>query len=251
MVERELQNGGKKVNATKTSLTKLKVNVLRDLLERAGSDPRGNKGALVERILDEMRKEQENTDIRSVSKHLSEGLALRKQIVKFSKLKDLHAGKGKVPLSQADLEQAQESATSEVNVFSKVFSGPDEVAQLLVDAKAGDVVMINVMGKCTFTDYMVIASGRSHQMVRMLAEAILYELKKRCKEVAPGVFPSIEGSDDPTPEWLVVDAGSVVVHVFHEDARSEYNLEGLWGNETNTTRVAVPYTNVTTLNTIQ
>jgi ribosome-associated protein len=81
----------------------------------------------------------------------------------------------------------------------------------------------------------------------MLAHAVFHELKTRTREVAPGVSPSVEGSDDSTPEWLVVDAGSIVVHVFHEDHRSEYDLETLWGGDdsSNVTRVAMPQTRLT------
>ncbi len=57
------------------------------------------------------------------------------------------------------------------------------------------------------------------------------QLKQRCKEVAPGVSPSVEGLGRAAAEnadWLLVDCGSVVAHVFEEGARREYNLESLW-----------------------
>ena len=62
------------------------------------------------------------------------------------------------------------------------------------------------------------------------------QLKQRCKEVAPGIVPTVEGlgtDSSANAQWLVVDCGSVVAHVFeHEDARGEYDLDSMWGGET-------------------
>lgn len=242
-LDRHNVTGKKPGNVTKTALMKLKVNVLRGILEEVDSDPRGNKAALVERILDEIRKDKENMEVKSVAPHLGSGVASRKAIVKFSRLKDIQDGTHKTPIMQTQTTVP----IHEPSAFSRVFNGPDEVAKLLVDANATDVVIIDVRGTCSFTDYMILASGRSHQMVHMLAHAVFHELKTRTREVAPGVSPSVEGSDDSTPEWLVVDAGSIVAHIFHEDHRSEYDLEGLWGGDdsSNITRVALPQTRLT------
>lgn len=253
LVKEELQSvhGKKQVNITKTALMKLKVKGLRDILEISGSDSRGNKAALVSRILDDIRKEEENKTIAEMASNLGHGVAQRREIVKFGKLRDIQSGVIRAPVTDNVLRKSQEEATLPRSIFSEVFSSPHEVAQLLVDAHAGNVMIIDVRQQCSFTDYMIIASGRSHQTVSMLASAVLHELKKRCHEVAPGVAPSIEGRDDANPDWLVIDAGSVVVHVFHEDVRSEYDLEGLWSDEenSNVTKVAIPYTQGT-LNTI-
>lgn len=232
-------SGKKSTKVTKTALMKLKVNILRGILEKAGSDARGNKAALVDRILVEIRKEEENKDVESIASNLGAGVVNRKTIVKFSRLKDIQHGRSKTPIMQTQVTVPLHEPAQ----FSRVFSGPDEVAKLLVDANAEDVAIIDVRGACSFTDYMVIASGRSHEMVSILANTVFYELKKRAQEVAPGVIPSVEGSnDDSHPEWLVVDAGSIVVHVFHKDYRSEYDLEGLWGGEglSNVIHVAIP-----------
>lgn len=240
-------NDGRAVNVTKTALTKLKVNQLRELLDAVGSDVRGNKGALVDRILALIKQDDENSELFDIVERLGDGPVDRKNVARMTRLK--HKEKEQGPITEAQLAAMQTSTESSLNLFSKVFSSPHEVARLLVDAKADDVVIIDVSGRCAFTDYMVIASGRSHQLVHMLASATLHELKQRCKEVAPEVSPVIEGKDDPNPEWLVVDAGSVVIHIFHEDSRREYDLEGLWGNADTITRVAMPYS-VETLRTI-
>lgn len=59
------------------------------------------------------------------------------------------------------------------------------------------------------------------------------QLKERCKEVAPGQVPAVEGlgmSAHDNSDWLVVDSGSVVAHVFEGEARERYDIEGLWGD---------------------
>jgi ribosome-associated protein len=233
---------GGKIN--KTAVNKLRVNVLRDVLEKIGSDSRGNKAALVARVLDEIRKDEENIRADEVADGLGDtfsGAASRKQIFKLQKAREQPSEA--VPQTSHILgHRADQEPVASKFQYERVFGSPDDIAQLLVKANAIDIVMINVMGKCAFTDHMVLASARSHRSVHMLAQAVLHELKQRCKEVAPGIAPSVEGADDPNPEWLVVDAGSVVVHVFHQDHRAEFDLEGLWGNadKTNVVRVATP-----------
>ena len=241
LLEEELRSAheGKQVNITKTALMKLKVNVLRGMLETVGGDTRGNKAAIVDRILGAIKEDFEQEKMQEVADYVGEGLIQRRKIFRLMRLKEKAQGKYNQPVSQEELETSLAEAASPNNIYSKAFSSPHEVAKLLVDARADDVVIIDVTGdRCSFTDYMVVASASSHQLVHMMASAVLYELKQRCKEVAPGVYPTIEGVDDPNPNWLVIDAGSIVVHVFHEDARSEYDLEGLWGRSDTVTRVA-------------
>ena len=60
------------------------------------------------------------------------------------------------------------------------------------------------------------------------------QLKQRCKEVAPGIVPSVEGlgtDSSSNSQWLVVDCGSVVAHVFEEGARELYDLDSMWGGQ--------------------
>ena len=76
--------------------------------------------------------------------------------------------------------------------FHQVFQ-PQEVANLLLEARGDDVCIIDVRHRCPFTDYMVLATARSQRLVHMLAAAVLHELKGRCREVAPGVAPGVEG----------------------------------------------------------
>jgi ribosome silencing factor RsfS/YbeB/iojap len=247
-------NNGKSVNITKTAVMKLKVNVLREILKSTGMDDRGNKAALVQRVLKEIENDEVNEQAEQVLDSLGEGVASRKELLRISNLAAKRKSKESSSLTEKDLQANLASISSaSPKSYLKVFSSPYDLAKMLVDARADDVVIIDVNGKCAFTDYMIIASARSHQLVQILAGAVLHEVKQRCKEVAPGVYPVIEGGDVSSPDWLVVDAGSIVVHVFHEDSRDEYNLEGLWGTEENIMRVAMPASTSSSmkLNTIQ
>jgi ribosome-associated protein len=94
----------------------------------------------------------------------------------------------------------------------------------LDDAKADDVVALDCVGRTTLADVMVVATGRSSTHVGAIADRIL----KACRE---GGFrtPRVEGQ--PVNDWVLIDAGDVIVHVFRPDIRQFYNLEKMWGSE--------------------
>lgn len=89
----------------------------------------------------------------------------------------------------------------------------------LEDGKAEDIVTIDLAGKTTIADYMVIASGRSGRQVTSLTEHL--------EQVLP-VRLSIEGKAQA--DWVLVDAGDVIVHIFRPEMRAYYNLEKMWGS---------------------
>jgi ribosome-associated protein len=96
----------------------------------------------------------------------------------------------------------------------------DLVLQTLEDGKAEEVVTIDLAGKTTIADHMVIASGRSARQVLALTE--------RLDEVlSPRTRISIEGKTQG--DWVLIDAGDVIVHLFRPEIRSYYNLEKMWG----------------------
>jgi ribosome-associated protein len=92
----------------------------------------------------------------------------------------------------------------------------------LEDMKAEDVVEIDLTGKTSIADSMIVASGRSHRHVGAIAERVLEGLKRQ------GFGPArVEGL--PACDWVLIDAGDVIVHVFRPEVRSFYNLEKMWG----------------------
>lgn len=94
-------------------------------------------------------------------------------------------------------------------------------ARVALDTKAEDLVVLDVRGLASFTDYFVIMSGRSTRHVQGLAEAIEAEL--RAKRISS---KHSEGLREGL--WVLLDFGDVVVHVFYHESRSFYDLEGLW-----------------------
>jgi ribosome-associated protein len=95
------------------------------------------------------------------------------------------------------------------------------VLTTLDDAKAEDIVSIDITGKTPLADYMVVASGRSQRHVTAIADRLLGDLKD-----AGARDVRIEGQR--TGDWVLIDAGDVVVHVFRPEIRTFYNLEKMW-----------------------
>ncbi len=96
------------------------------------------------------------------------------------------------------------------------------IADLASDRKAYDIVTLAIGEMSSVADYFVIASGRSHIQVSAIAERIELGLKERAGRAASYV----EGRENA--QWVVLDYGEVVVHVFQESARKLYDLERLW-----------------------
>jgi ribosome-associated protein len=91
----------------------------------------------------------------------------------------------------------------------------------LEDMKAEDTITIDLTGKTAFTDAMVITSGRSNRHVGAVADRVLEGLKKAGIKDA-----RVEGM--PHCDWVLIDAGDVVVHVFRPEVRAFYDLEKMW-----------------------
>ncbi len=91
----------------------------------------------------------------------------------------------------------------------------------LDDSKAEDVIAISLKGKSEIADHMVICSGRSTRQVSAMAEKLSDQLKHEFE-----VFPKIEGKEQG--DWVLIDAGDVIVHVFRPEVREFYQLEKLW-----------------------
>ena len=96
------------------------------------------------------------------------------------------------------------------------------VLQSLDDDQAQEVVTIALEGKSSIADYMVIASGRSSRQVATMAQKLAERLKH-------GGFGNSRIEGLPAADWVLVDGGSVVVHLFRPEVRTFYNLERMWG----------------------
>jgi ribosome-associated protein len=97
------------------------------------------------------------------------------------------------------------------------------IEKFLDDKKAEDILTLNLIGKTSITDYMIIATGQSARQVGAMAQALHMELKSR------GIQNTVEGM--PLCDWVLIDAFDVVVHLFRPEVRKFYNLEKMWGVE--------------------
>jgi ribosome-associated protein len=100
----------------------------------------------------------------------------------------------------------------------------ESIAGLLDENKAEDIVVLDVGDQVWITDYFVIATGQSEPHIRFLQR----ELSKHVSEEEQREPSLSEGN--PDEEWLLTDFGDVIVHIFTEDQREYYDLEGLWAD---------------------
>jgi ribosome-associated protein len=124
--------------------------------------------------------------------------------------KKLPAGLAPAPAGPAENPRAQAMAR--------------KIAQLVLDKKAKDVLILDVRGMTSYADYFVIASGESDRQVSAMADGVLSEMKK-----SENLRPiGHEGTE--TGQWVLIDYGEVVAHLFFEEVRAFYDLEGLWAD---------------------
>ena len=95
------------------------------------------------------------------------------------------------------------------------------ILQSLDDDQAIEMITIPLAGKSSIADHMVIASGRSTRQVASMADKIARKIKEQYHR-----SPRVEGL--PTADWVLIDAGDVIVHLFRPEVRSFYNLERMW-----------------------
>ena len=95
------------------------------------------------------------------------------------------------------------------------------VLKSLDDDKGEDIVQINLRGKSEMGDYMVIASGRSSRQVSGMAEKLADRIKQEF-----GIISKTEGRD--TGDWVLIDTGDIIVHLFRPEVREFYQLEKMW-----------------------
>ena len=141
------------------------------------------------------------------------------------------AGVEAAPESAAPLKPKRNKAKKIVAELGPL-SMLDTVLAQLDDAKAEQIVTISLDEKSAIADTMVVASGRSNRHVGAIAEQLVQKLKE-------GGYRDIKIEGMPQCDWVLVDAGDVVVHLFRPEVRSFYNLEKLWSAHAPNERVAM------------
>jgi ribosome-associated protein len=115
------------------------------------------------------------------------------------------------------------------SVFSKSPGRGDDAAdralQLVLasleDSKAEDIVSINIAGKSALGDYMVVVSGRSNRHVMAIADHLISDLKD--EGLGNARVEGLEAGD-----WVLIDTGDIIIHVFRPEVREFYNIERMW-----------------------
>ena len=116
-------------------------------------------------------------------------------------------------------------ARSAAEPISKMRPDAEEILRLVLagldDMKAEDTVTIDLSGKTSIADVMVVTSGRSNRQVAAIADHVL-------KDLAAAGVRGVRVEGMPNCDWVLIDAGDVIVHVFRPEVRAFYNLEKMW-----------------------
>lgn len=127
---------------------------------------------------------------------------------------------GTVALSTAKsrVEPPKNASIADIRALAEALS------KALEDDKAEDLTLIDLQGKSSLADFMIIASGRSGRHVSALADHVAQEAKR-----LTGRPPSVEGMANA--DWVLIDTGDVIVHLFRPEVREFYNLEKIWATD--------------------
>lgn len=161
-------------------------------------------------------------------KAIAKKIAAKKVATKKTPAKKAAGKKVVVKKAPAKKAPAKRAVTAKVVIAPKGprYEGPDwplmnVILDAMEDAKAEEILPINVMGRSSMADGMVIASGRANRHVAAIADQLVDKLKAfGQKDIR------VEGLE--TSDWVLVDAGNIIVHIFRPEVRSFYNLEKLW-----------------------
>jgi ribosome-associated protein len=124
---------------------------------------------------------------------------------------------------------APKAVTQKKSASKTVKVDPEEslvrlCAEAAYDKKAEDLVVLDMRGISSFTDFFLIVSGTSEPQLKAIAASI----RERVREVT-GTRPIAEDGF-PASQWVIIDYGSVIIHIFHKEKRDLYGLESLWGD---------------------
>ena len=123
-----------------------------------------------------------------------------------------------VSAGQARLRKTPRPSTSDVDPKQVAL----HIAEAGLDKKALNIEIIDVRGKVDYADFVIVMSGRSDRQVGAISKGIQQDLKLNHGVACLG----LEGL--PQGNWVLIDFGDVIVHVFHQDTRGYYDLEALW-----------------------
>ncbi len=136
--------------------------------------------------------------------------------------------KGATPLQRETAPRAPEASANvqsdsdaSQDVQGRIDALQDLILARLDDDKAQDVVFIDLKGKSAVADGLVVASGRSHRHVGAMADHLLRTLKDEG-------YGRVRVEGLPHCDWVLIDTGDVIVHLFRPEVRSFYNIEKIW-----------------------
>ena len=126
-------------------------------------------------------------------------------------------------------KSATQKKSTKKSVPKSVKVDPEEslvrlCAEAACDKKAEDLVVLDMRGISSFTDFFLIVSGTSEPQLKAIASSI----RERVRDVT-GTRPIAEDGF-PASQWVIIDYGSVIIHIFHKEKRDLYGLESLWGD---------------------
>lgn len=98
-----------------------------------------------------------------------------------------------------------------------------DIVSVLDEKKGEDILLLDLMGICSFADYFILATAPSKRTIRALRDDVQIGMKKN-RQLMAG---SVEG--EPESGWVLMDYGDVIVHIFSQEMRDFYRLEDLWG----------------------
>jgi len=108
----------------------------------------------------------------------------------------------------------------ELNMDEKLELLTQAVVKAVEEKKAQDVLVLDVRGRCSFTDRFVVATGRTNRQLKAIAQSVVETAHQN------GLIAKIEGLE--ATEWLLIDLGDVVVHLFLPEVRTDFQFERLW-----------------------
>ncbi|CAG8512765.1 7545_t:CDS:2 [Ambispora leptoticha] len=123
------------------------------------------------------------------------------------------------------------------NALEKYGSKVIDIVRVLEDEGVSNLSIIDVRNKCDWTDWMIVGEGKGSRHLGGLVDGVYKMLKNKLQQHTEKTdptgslidnYPIIEGRD--SEDWMLIDAGSIMVHLFTEEARDLYDLEGLWAN---------------------